>query len=369
MIIGNPPWGADIDDDIKYYEEHFPNSTQHHKDIYKIFIEKAINLLAEGGIFGFIVPNTILLQPRFKDIREYLNKFKLLYIINLGEKVFEGVEAPSCIIICQKSKRPKSHKVRILDLSFSKDNEFKADELRNPKYAELEQSIYGGNPDNAFVTYYRERNKDELSLGEILDCKDAGIKYQRINVGMREKGKNDLAERLFYEGERKSEKDYKYIIGKDLDRYSLHPLIGRYMKQNYKELLKNNEIVYFNKKYFDNEEKILWRQTSDIIRACIVGKVWFGNTLQVGISSPKYKGKIDLYYILVLINSKYLNYLYAQLVKETGRVFPQVKLSKIKQIPIKIISKKEQIPLVKLADKMLKLNKKIQKLDSIMDEK
>jgi len=368
VIIGNPPWGADIDDLIEYFEDHYPHSTKQHKDIFKVFIEKAINLLKDGGIFGFIVPNTILLQPRFQDIREFLNQYQLLYIVNLGEKVFKGVEAPSCIIICRKLPKTKDSEVKILDLSYSKDNEHRAKKLLLPEYSKIKQSLYESSPGNAFIMYFKEIKKDEVMLGEILDCRDAGIKYQRIGVGMREKGKNDLAKRLFYEGFKMHNNDKKFIIGKDIDRYYVNLNKNRYLRADYKKFLKKNEIVYFNKKYFEKRMKILWRQTSDIIRACIVRRIWFANTLQVGVLKDEYKDKINLYYILALLNSKYLNYLYAQIVKESGRVFPQVKLSKIKQLPIKIVSKKKQIPLVKLAKKMLKLNKELQKITEKSDK-
>ena len=38
-----------------------------------------------------------------------------------------------------------------------------------------------------------------------------------------------------------------------------------------------------------------------------------------------------------LLNSKYLRYIYENNVKESGRVFPQVKLEKLKPLPIIII--------------------------------
>ena len=42
------------------------------------------------------------------------------------------------------------------------------------------------------------------------------------------------------------------------------------------------------------------------------------------------------------MNSQYLRYLYSQIVQEGGRVFPQVKLAKLKDLPIKNISLADQ---------------------------
>ncbi len=369
VVVGNPPWGADIDDILVYLREKYPHSTQEHKDIYKCFIEKAVTLLKSGGILGFIIPNTCLFQPRYRDIRLFLKQYKLLKIVNLGEKVFEGVEAPSCIIIVQKSKT-KNNNVKIIDLADSKENEYKAKVLNSLKYIELPQSVYEKTVDNNFVTFYRELDKDEKLLEEVMDCKDCGIKYQRVAVGMKEKGKNDLFERLFYEGEQKNKQDKKYIIGKDLNRYFIDLKQNRWMKYNYKTILKNNEIVYFNENYFNVEEKILWRQTADRPICSLSGPYWFANTLQVGVVKMEYGGKINIKYVLALLNSTYLSYLYIQSVRELGRVFPQVKLNKIKQLPIKIISEPQQQPLINLVDRMLSLNKRLHELkDKSTDEK
>ncbi|MCL2801200.1 MAG: N-6 DNA methylase, partial [Treponema sp.] len=72
VVIGNPPWGADIDDYTKYLEKHYPNSTKSHKDSFKIFIEKGYHLLKNDGYFGLIVPSAFMLQPRYIDVRRFL---------------------------------------------------------------------------------------------------------------------------------------------------------------------------------------------------------------------------------------------------------------------------------------------------------
>jgi hypothetical protein len=82
--------------------------------------------------------------------------------------------------------------------------------------------------------------------------------------------------------------------------------------------------------------KILLRQTADTLIAAIdYSGVWFGRSL---ISIVKETGDCQPEYLLGLLNSKYLRHLYEGLAHETGRVFAQVKLSKLKQLPIRIIS-------------------------------
>jgi len=361
VVVGNPPWGADIDDILDYLKEKYPNSTQEHKDIYKCFIEQAMNLLRNEGLLGFIVPNTCLLQPRYKDIRLFLKGYTIIKIANLGEKVFEGVDAPSCIIIVQKKMMNGKNKIKIIDLANSKDNSFKANALSSPKYIELLQSVYDKTVDNNFVTFYRELKNDEKFFGEVIDCRDAGINYQRVGTGMKEKGKGDLAERLLYKNnEQKRKIDVMYYKGEDINRYSIQEKTSRFVRTDYKNFIKKNEVVRLDTKTYSHVPKLLWRQTAEYPIAVIDNAgVWFGRSIQAGIFIDK---EFDIRYLLALLNSKYFSYLYIQSARELGRVFPQVKLNKIKQLPIKIIPLEKQQPFIKLVDRMLSLNKQLQEI-------
>jgi hypothetical protein len=104
IVIGNPPYGSNIDELIKYFELQYPETVKGYKDIYKIFFNLGVELLKnEHGILSFITPNTLLLQPRYGDLRRYLLKFSLIEIVNLGEGVFEDATVPTVIIILNKN--------------------------------------------------------------------------------------------------------------------------------------------------------------------------------------------------------------------------------------------------------------------------
>jgi adenine-specific DNA-methyltransferase len=99
--------------------------------------------------------------------------------------------------------------------------------------------------------------------------------------------------------------------------------------------------------------KIVWRQTAPYFIGCVLaGNTWFGNTIQGGVIREEYSGKVDPYYLLALLNSKFIREQYSNAVKETGRVFPQVKLEKLRPLPIKIISKEKQKQLIQISKKI-----------------
>jgi hypothetical protein len=168
-----------------------------------------------------------------------------------------------------------------------------------------------------------------------LQCKDAGINYQRVRVGMRAKGNSDLADRLLYEGKRQHAEDKMYWKGSDINRYWIAEKTSRFCRPNYKTFIRKNEVVHLSEDVYDTHPKILLRQTADSLIATVDYKgVWFGRSIiAILLTSNDYK----IEYFLGLAASRFLSAVYRQLVNEEGRVFAQVKLSKIKQLPIRKI--------------------------------
>ena len=81
--------------------------------------------------------------------------------------------------------------------------------------------------------------------------------------------------------------------------------------------------------------------------------IFFGNTIQAGIIKDAFVTKVSYNYLCGLLNSKYLRYLYEQNVKEGGRVFPQVKLEKLKPLPIVIPSAEQKAEIEDLVTKTI----------------
>ena len=72
-----------------------------------------------------------------------------------------------------------------------------------------------------------------------MDLKDAGFKYQRKNVGLSEKGNNDLAERIFYKGSIENQEDIPILIGKDINAFYYLEVPDKKLRKEYKNLLKD----------------------------------------------------------------------------------------------------------------------------------
>lgn len=366
VVIGNPPWGGDIDEDLGYFHARYPATTQEHTDSFKLFIEANLRLVRNGGLVSMIVPNTLLRQRRLRDARSVLLQNQILDLVDLGEDVFKGVIAPSCIFVVRKGKPADGHRVVTTDLS-RLPVETKIDSLRHAKIgSEYEQRVFLDNADLEFVSIPKKYTVPVIPMGDLdeIACKDAGINYQRVDVGMQEKGKSDLANRLLYEGKRQRKLDKMYWKGADIDRYWIAESTSQYCRPDFDGFIRPNEVVRLNEDVYSFVPKILLRQTADHIIATIDYRgVWFGRSIIAILPTPKSAYKVE--YFLGLLNSRYFEWLYHKLVHETHRVFAQVKLSKIKQLPIRTIvfsnpaDRKRHGGLVSAVERMLELNKQL----------
>lgn len=344
IVIGNPPYGANIDNLIDVYEKLYPDTSHGYKDIYKYFYDFSFSICKEKGIICFITPNTFLRQPRYGDLRRVLLKSNIMQIVDLGENIFVDAVVP--VAICELCNVNECNLIHFKDLTHSIVIENIKEQFEKIKFILIEQNKWNNTVNNTFIENIRNIKHNEDILDNILEMKDCGFKYQRFNVGLSQKGKNDLAERLFYKRQNEKKEnpnDIPILIGKEISSFYYASSPQKILRYNYESLLKENETTYYNKKIMEEPVKLIWRQTAPYFIGTILKEnIFFGNTIQAGIIKDKYKGIISYEYLCGLLNSEYLRNIYEQNVKEGGRVFPQVKLEKLKPLPIVIPTLEER---------------------------
>ena len=370
IVIGNPPYGANIDELVPLYERLYPKTSHGYKDIYKYFYDFGLSICRKDGSLCYITPNTFLRQPRYGDLRRVLLEYNITQILDLGENIFIDAVVPVAICLCKATKIP----VVTLFADLTKDitvNNAKII-LSNIKFLQIEQESWNMTQNNVFIENIRNAKHNEDILDNVLEMKDCGFKYQRFNVGLSQKGKNDLAERLFYKptlGHMENEQDIPILIGKEINSFyhSLSP--QKCLRYNYETLLKSNETTYYNKKIMDEPIKLIWRQTAPYFIGTILStRMFFGNTIQAGIIKDKYKGIITYEYLCGLLNSQYLRNIYEQNVKEGGRVFPQVKLEKLKPLPIVIPTPEERKIVEDIVLQIIALKSKFENTEKLEEQ-
>ncbi len=347
IVIGNPPYGADIDNSLSILKRKFPVVSEGYVDIYKYFFNQGVYLIRSNGVLCYITPNTFLRQPRYGDVRRLLLNYRLRKIIDLGEDIFEAVVPTAISVVLKKT----SSEVLFADLNKCEDVKSALEEV---VFSIIQQSHFSQTSNNIFTANHRKIQENEYLLSEIIDMKDAGINYQRVNVGLKDKGNSDLSKRLLYEGEQESVADVEYWKGVDIGAFYISEKTNRYARRNIETL--PNERVILNATYFGVCPKLLWRQTAQYPIVAVDRKgIWFGRSIQAGIIKEQFRKIVSYEFLCALLNSTYLRYLYDCNVKENGRVFPQVKLEKIKPLPIIIVD--NQQPFIEKVNAVIDLKK------------
>lgn len=107
-IIGNPPYVKLQNlnkNQIEYFYSHYKSATKHY-DIYVLFVEKALSLLREGGVLGFILPSKFFNADYGEGLRKVISENKSLNkLVNFKDfQVFDNATTYTCLLFLKKSK-------------------------------------------------------------------------------------------------------------------------------------------------------------------------------------------------------------------------------------------------------------------------
>ena len=364
VVIGNPPYGIVFDDPTKtYLEEEYP-TFKRNNDLFVAFIQKAIQLLKNGGLFSFIVPNTFLIGPYFDGIKEYmLEHTKIVKRLDFGiHQVFPEPNVFNAILVLQKEKDANGRNANIVEYI-----DALAADITQPQNLQVETRSQYELSDLRWQSIHKivaKVSKLEPKLGTIASVKDVGLNYWTIGRGKTRGG--SIADRILYEGTRQNAQDLPFLKGRNIERYQCE-FGNRWLRHDYQKLLDpEHDVFRYSPEFLLQGPKIIYRQTADRITATIDTEDYLiDKTLHCIVVQDAYSSLFNLKYILGILNSKLATYIYRDLVKEEGRLFAQVKTFNMKRIPIRRIDfdnpaeKKMHDNLVALVDEMLELNKRL----------
>lgn len=361
-VIGNPPYLENRRIN-KFYNKNdlkkrFKTAVGRF-DIYSLFIEKSLELAKNKGIVAFVLPGNLLTNNNFSIIRQLiLKRTDILEIIDLGDGIFFGVNMNMAIIILEKSNNDRvEHLIKCKNLrgdSSIQKSIYKLD------YRLIPQNYYNNIMENVFdinsseVTFkLREKvfKKGYTKLNDVCEI-IAGIATGNV--------RNKLLTRNCNIPNAK-----KVLEGKSIDSY-FHKWDGLYFIDDKGIIDKSNgEYATFMRQEFIDEEKILIRQTADRFICTFEEQgLYLLNTLYSLKVREDYINKVNLKYVLGLLNSKLYSFLYRSIVGERGKLFPQVKIFHIQNSPIVIAEKELQDNIIEKVDKIMSIKKQMDKSEA-----
>lgn len=383
-VIGNPPYfniqtlGVNSKQ-AQYIKDHY-SVYMDKSDILFYFIEKAINLCKNN--IGFIISNSFLFSAKAVKLRNYiLDNAPIDTIVNFENyKVFKaGIS--TCILLLNKNK---------------KDTNATAFILPNEKYTKSKILKIIEDPDKSIKLKLNHNDNFPLidKNKQMLNNKIDGNYSKLGDLFLIGKGMETAADKVYQFKEYPKQFPEEYVktrvTGSNLSKYYISPgdkyvlycediTDFKELPPSIKEYLKSNKKVLSNRADKKRRKTALWwnysfslhkelyylpkiicsRRAKDNVFALDDGfnylpfsnmTVIFGNN-----------EKINLKYVLTLLNSNVLTYRYKSIGKLTGGGSYEYFPNGISKLPIPEINLEDQQPFIELVDKISNLKEDLSK--------
>lgn len=332
-IIGNPPWGYEFSEDEKSKLRMLYKATSRKNiESYDIFIEQALNHLADNGHLAFVLPEAILNVKAHTDIREIIIKNCSIKNLHFLGNAFDGVQCPCIILDLQCTHSPLSTlgmNVSTTVESFTINTERKV------------TSEYF-----SFTTADTEYNV----MNKIRNIKNASFLLGNADFALGIVTGNNKK----YISDKKTDENEMVLKGADISKYHINPT--------------NNYIIFKPDSFQQIAPTQLYRAQEKLLYRFISSQLVFAyddkQTLSLNscnIVIPRIPG-IKMKYVLAILNSRITQFIYK-------REFNSVKVlrSHIENLPIPTVDYSTQDEIITITEKLIS-GLEIQEAEKIYDE-
>jgi adenine-specific DNA-methyltransferase len=347
IVIGNPPYGADIPPHTREVISRLYHHQNNPADSYLLFMEKAHQLLKSNGLVSYIVSNTWLPSLTFQKIRKFLTSvFKWRSLLVVRTKLFAAV-VDTNVFLFEKSKPAAG---ATLPVYFYTDEGVQ--HAHRLAWAEIPKT--GG----AINVVFDPRAQ---ALFRKMSCASELLKVNAdVYNGVKpfEKGKGTPPQTA------ETMRD-KPFVAEDCGKPSgknWMPLLRGSLIHRFVTFWNNDSWIQYGPWLaaprapfiFEAPEKLFVRQTGDSIIAThgIAGFVARDN---LHIILPK--KDTNLLFILGILNSACIGFLYSFINPEKGETLAQVKKNHVEELPIPRATASQQKPIIEAVKAILAAKK------------
>jgi len=336
VVIANPPYitfkgkeRVSVEaGEVEAYKRVFPNSAQYKINSFALFLERGLTLLGNGGSLAFIIPSTILQNQYLAKIRQYiLSSFTIRAIVTFGARIFEAV-TDSVILIVQNGE-PTSGQTKVLrknDLVFTPSD----------KAHTVDQALWSGpnginlkvdQGDNALINKIGNQATD---LGDICD----------VRIGIKRASAPVLA------GPKPGYKPF--LLGRDLEPFRIN-FADRF-------ILFDKSLFHtpVDESIFLQPVKILVRKTGNVLIASLDTDQYYTDQSVYNISLLD-SASIPPQFILAILNSRVMNYVFKKAFITNPDIYPYIKGIHLKKLPIRMAPAALEKQVVETVDALLTL--------------
>jgi len=362
VIIGNPPWvdiKGHMPELVKYYFEKY-TTCSNRINLYAIFVEKSLKLMNDTAKFGFIIPNSILYQSSYRELRKWILKdFKIESIIRLPDNTFHDVKAETLILTIGKSS--SDIKIVIYDRQQKID---KISHTDSTNLYDLDKLDWQSQPSYNFDIFNDESRKILLNKIEKTGISLETICDFTLGITPYDKYKGhtpkQIEGRVFHSTIQKDANYKPLLAGADVKKYFVQWGGSEYISYG-------NWLAAPRDPKFFIQPRILIRQIISgdpfgIYAAYTEDELY--NTQSIFNLVLKDEMSISLKYLLGLINSSLLNFYHRNRFLDISKIlFQKILIQNCKKFPIVVdeTKKQEQLKIISLVEQLSELIKEKQK--------
>lgn len=347
IVLGNPPYGADIPSHTREIIARLYHHQNNPADSYLLFMEKAHQLLKPNGLVSYIVSNTWLPSLTFQKIRRFLTSaFTWRGLLVVRTKVFAAV-VDTNVFLFQKSK-PAANGTLPIDF-YTDDGVQHAHSLpwaEIPKTGDAINVVF----DPKAQALFRKMSGASWLLKVNTDVYN-GVKPFEKGKGTPPQTADTMRDKPFVAEGCSKPAGQNWM-----------PLLRGSLIHRYVTFWNNDSWIQYGpwlaapraSFIFEAPEKLFVRQTGDSIIAThgIAGFVARDN---LHIILPK-KGT-NLLFVLGILNSACVGFVYSFINPEKGEALAQVKKNHVEEIPIPNATASQQKPIIEAVKAILAAKK------------
>ena len=324
VVIGNPPYlnmtkGNTDNVHLDYYIQKYESIKRaNSKNLFTLFNEMSLSIIKPNGLVSFIIPEGFLKTRSYEDCVNTMNQYgKITKAVYFEDWVFEDAITGSVIFEFVKNK--------------NLDNDF--DEYffnKNKDISRVEKK------ENSILEKYKDFNFPLLS--DVCD----------IFKGMAVQDRKDF---IFKD---RTDLPNIFLLGNCIDRYQFKDKF--YCDYDKLTIVGGTK----NKAKHDIAPRILIRRTGNFLCCVLLENPALTESTLYSCSVKD--ERIDLYYLLSVLNSKFLTYIVRQNMITNEQAFPQIMMTDIQLLKIAISDKQTQLILKDKAITIFLLNKELQEV-------
>lgn len=266
IIIGNPPYMKAEDmknitkEEYEIYDDLFDSAYRQY-DKYFLFIERTLELLKEGGRYGYILPFKFTKVGAGLELRKYLSESESIsQIISFGaNQIFKSKTTYTCLLIGHDNSKDSFQYYEVKDLLKWKTREYNIDDFEEVKLDTLDDDVWVLVPKELKPAAQKVISQS-LPLEELLGDEDYisnGIQTSKNKVYIFQPAKED---KDFYYFEKNK---IEYKVEKDLTRPYYQTSRGADNLYTYRPFEPNSRVIYPYRKVGSDVEFVPLKELED----------------------------------------------------------------------------------------------------------